>query len=94
MCVCVLHVMMCVQKLLELHVAVEGSGAQSVLVQGAGGCGKSSLLREYAHICGRREGEDLMVVHLGEQVDGKVCQAHVCLPLIRCKQYNTCKRFN
>ena len=76
MCVCV-----CVQKLLELlelHVAVEGSGAQSVLVQGAGGCGKSSLLREYAHICGRTEGEDLMVVHLGEQVDGKVCPTCAC----------------
>jgi midasin (ATPase involved in ribosome maturation) len=60
------------QKLEELHVAAEGSGAVCVLVQGPSGCGKSCLLREYAAICGRTDGETLMVVHLGEQIDSKI----------------------
>ena len=60
------------QKLEELHVAVEGSGAVCVLVQGPSGCGKSCLLQEYATLCGRTDGDTLMVVHLGEQIDSKV----------------------
>ena len=51
---------------------MKGSGATSILVQGPSGCGKSSLLREYASICGLTDGDTFMVVHLGEQIDGKV----------------------
>ena len=61
-----------IQKLEELHVAVEGSGATCVLVQGPSGCGKSSLLREYAAVCGYTVGDSVMVLHLGEQIDSKV----------------------
>ena len=57
---------------MELHRAVE-SGGVCVLVQGSSGCGKSTLLREYAGHRGRKEGESLMVVHQGEQIDSKVC---------------------
>ena len=51
---------------------MEGSGAVCVVVQGPSGSGKSSLLREYAAIRDRIDGETLMVVHLGEQIDSKV----------------------
>ena len=51
---------------------MEGSGAVCVLVQGPCACGKSSLLQEYATLCGRTDGDTLMVVHLGEQIDSKV----------------------
>ena len=60
------------QKLEELHTAVEGSGAHSVVVQGPSGCGKTSLLREYFSLCGRTVGDSVIVVHLGEQIDSKV----------------------
>ena len=43
-----------------------------VLVQGPCGCGKSSLLREYAALCGRTGEMSPIVIHLGEQIDSKV----------------------
>ena len=48
------------------------SGSGCVMVQGESGCGKSTLLKTYAHINGYKDGETLFVIHLGEQVDGKV----------------------
>ena len=44
-----------------------------MLVEGRGGCGKSSLVRIVSERWGSREkGRDLVVLHLGEQVDSKV----------------------
>ena len=63
------------QKLLELHHAA-GSGSVCVIVQGSSGCGKSTLLRSYAHTCGYKDGENLLVIHLGEQIDSKV---YICI---------------
>ena len=51
---------------------MEGSGALCVVVQGPGGCGKTSLLKEYVSLCGRTIGDSVMMVHLGEQIDSKV----------------------
>jgi len=59
------------QKLNDLHLLVQ-SGGVCVMVEGCGGCGKSALLRAYASACGYRSGENLVVIHLGEQIDGKV----------------------
>lgn len=59
------------QKLNDLHLLVQ-SGRVCVMVEGCGGCGKSALLRAYASACGYRSGENLVVIHLGEQIDGKV----------------------
>jgi len=59
------------QKLNDLHLLVQ-SGGVCVMVEGCGGCGKSALLRAYASACGHRSGENLVVIHLGEQIDGKM----------------------
>ena len=59
------------QKLNDLPLLVQ-SGRVCVMVEGCGGCGKSALLRAYASACGYRSGENLVVIHLGEQIDGKV----------------------
>lgn len=68
------------QKLLELHHAAE-SGSVCVIVQGSSGCGKSTLLRSYAHTCGYKDGENLLVIHLGEQIDSKV---YTCIYVYVC----------
>lgn len=62
---------------MELHIAVEGSGALSVVVQGPSGCGKTSLLRDYVYLRGRTVGNSVMVVHLGEQIDSKVSALYI-----------------
>lgn len=52
------------------HCVLEGG---CVLVEGRGGCGKSSLVRIVSERWGSRgRGRDLVVLHLGEQVDSKV----------------------
>ena len=48
------------------------SGVTCVLVEGSGGCGKTTLLLQLAENEGKRPGEGLLYLHLGEQVDGKV----------------------
>lgn len=78
-----------IQKLEELHAAVEGSRSVCVLVQGPGGSGKTSLLREYAEICGYSDEESLVVVHLGEQIDSKV--SYLCI--VYAVAVNTCIYF-
>ena len=42
------------------------------MVEGCGGCGNSTLLKAYAKARGYSVGDNLVVVHLGEQIDGKV----------------------
>ena len=59
------------QKLDDLHLLVQ-SGGVCVMVEGCGGCGKSALLKTYARTRGYPIGDNLVVVHLGEQIDGKV----------------------
>ena len=59
------------QKLDDLHLLVQ-SGGVCVMVEGCGGCGKSALLKAYARTRGYSIGDNLVVVHLGEQIDGKV----------------------
>ena len=59
------------QKLDDLHLLVQ-SGGVCVMVEGCGGCGKSALLKAYAKARGYSIGDNLVVVHLGEQIDGKV----------------------
>ena len=48
------------------------SGDTCVLVEGPSGCGKTALLFELAAGRGKRPGEGLLYLHLGEQIDGKV----------------------
>ena len=48
------------------------SGVTCVLVEGPQGSGKTSLLRWLAAHHGRTFGKDLLYLHLGEQIDGKV----------------------
>lgn len=59
------------RKLDDLHLLVQ-SGGVCVMVEGCGGCGKSALLKAYARTRGYSIGDNLVVVHLGEQIDGKV----------------------
>ena len=59
------------QKLDDLHLLVQ-SGGMCMMVEGCGGCGKSALLRAYASASGYHIRENLVVIHLGEQIDGKV----------------------
>ena len=59
------------QKLDDLHLLVQ-SGGVCVMVEGCGGCGKSALLKAYAKARGYSIGDNLVVIHLGEQIDGKV----------------------
>lgn len=49
-----------------------GSGVTCVLVEGPSGCGKTAVLLELAARQGKRPGEGLLYLHLGEQIDGKV----------------------
>jgi len=69
----------------QLEVLVRG-GVRGVVVEGPEGCGKTALLRGLAARHGRRPGERLLYLHLGEQVDGKVtvtgldgCTSFLCL---------------
>ncbi len=55
----------------QLELLVQ-SNVKCVLVRGPEGCGKTSLLRELADSHGRKLGKNLLYLHLGEQVDGKV----------------------
>ena len=59
------------QKLDDLHLLVQ-SGGVCVMVEGCGGCGKTALLKAYARAREYSIGDNLVVVHLGEQIDGKV----------------------
>ena len=59
------------QKLDDLHLLVQ-SGGVCVMVEGCGGCGKTALLKAYARARGYSIGDNLVIVHLGEQIDGKV----------------------
>lgn len=43
-----------------------------VLVEGPSGCGKTAMLTELAADQGKQLGVELLHLHLGEQVDGKV----------------------
>ena len=49
-----------------------GSGVTCVVVEGPQGSGKTSLLRCLAANHGRIPQKDLLYLHLGEQIDGKV----------------------
>lgn len=49
-----------------------GSGVTCVVVEGPQGSGKTSLLRWLAAHHGRTPRNDLLYLHLGEQIDGKV----------------------
>lgn len=59
---------------LNLQALTDSGGVCCVLVKGPSGCGKTTLLLELAAACGKRQGEGLLYLHLGEQVDGKVSQ--------------------
>ena len=56
------------ERLQDLSLLVESSDI-CVMVVGKGGCGKSSLLRSY---CSHVRGEDVVFLHLGDQIDSKV----------------------
>lgn len=54
----------------KLHLLMECSGT-SIIVTGCSGCGKSTLVKAFArHFDDNR----LLVIHLGEQIDSKVCE--------------------
>ena len=42
------------------------------MIEGESGCGKTKILRVLADMCDKRE-EDLVTIHIGEQLDSKVC---------------------
>lgn len=46
-----------------------------VILEGPSGCGKTMLVQTLAGIVQHKP--NLMVVHLGEQIDGKVCKTYV-----------------
>ena len=65
-------VLECFSTIHRDHQVLVDSGVTCVLVEGPSGCGKTSLLKELALSCGKWSGENLLYLHLGEQIDGKV----------------------
>lgn len=58
------------QKLLDLDAMVHGNHV-CVALEGCSGCGKTAVLQALSQLHGRTEGDGLVTIHLGEQVDGK-----------------------
>ena len=55
---------------MELDVLVHGDKV-CIVLEGCSGCGKTALLKALSQLHGRTEGDGLVTIHLGEQVDGK-----------------------
>ena len=59
------------ERLSRLHFLAECTDV-CVVVEGPIGCGKTTLVQTYAESRGYHYGDNLVVIHLGEQTDSKV----------------------
>ena len=56
----------------QLYDAATNPRSRCVLIEGESGCGKTKVLQVLAHMCNRSI-EDTVTLHIGEQLDSKVC---------------------
>ncbi|GIY42084.1 hypothetical protein CDAR_258081, partial [Caerostris darwini] len=65
--------LICVQSIqVVLHsLALAGSVAEPVLIQGPVGCGKTSLVEHLAMLTGKKHVKDFLKIQLGDHVDSK-----------------------
>ena len=52
------------------------SDLNCVAIEGCSGSGKTTLLKNLMKICQRKVGEDVVFLHLGDQIDSKVIHFH------------------
>lgn len=44
-----------------------------IAIEGCSGSGKTTLLKNFIKVFDKKVGEDVVFLHLGDQIDGKVC---------------------
>ena len=65
------------------------SAGPCIIVKGSTGTCKTTVLRALAEAYGKRDGNGLVTLHLGEQVDSKVC-AHARFRFDHTRSRNEC----
>ena len=54
------------------------SDLKCVAIEGCSGSGKTTLLKNFIQLFQRKVGEDVVFLHLGDQIDSKVILCHCC----------------